>query len=71
MNCNIFYNFIDLNLLGLNCKVYLYYWFFIVKFIYFDIVVLNNEMNLLRFKIIEIYLYGYIKKNVVYLINFN
>lgn len=64
MNCNIFYNFIDLNLLGLNCKVYLYYWFFIVKFIYFDIVVLNNEMNLLRFKIIEIYLYGYIKKNV-------
>lgn len=64
MNCNIFYNFIDLNLLGLNCKVYLYYWFFIVKFIYFDIVVLNNDMNLLRFKIIEIYLYGYIKKNV-------
>lgn len=64
MNCNIFYNFIDLNLLGLNCKVYLYYWFLIVKFIYFDIVVLNNEMNLLRFKIIEIYLYGYIKKNV-------
>lgn len=66
MNCNIFYNFIDLNLLGLNCKVYLYYWFFIVKFIYFDIVVLNNEMNLLRFKIIEIYLYGCIKKNVYF-----
>lgn len=66
MNCNIFYNFIDLNLLGLNCKVYLYYWFFIVKFIYFDIVVLNNVMNLLRFKIIEIYLYGYIKKMCIF-----